>query len=276
MPVNYIDTHCHLDVLLRMNFDDLLSQSEIDAVGELVQRAERKGVTDLICVGTNVVVSRNSVALANYHSGVWATVGLHPTDAHANWRSDIAVFKQLLAEDEEENIIGIGETGIDLFRDPSQLELQKDVFKAQIELALEHKLPLSLHIRDQIGVDRSAEIALRVLEEFGKDIRAVLHCFQQSQAIADEALSRGFLLGVDAPIDYPKNDWLRSIIAVTPLDRLVLETDSPFLPPQALRGTKNVPEAVVYIASKIAELKGCTQEEVAAATTANARRLFSI
>ena len=276
MSVNYIDTHCHLDVLLRMNFEDLLTQSEIDAVGDLVQRAESKGVTDFICVGTNLVGSKNSVALANCYSSVWATVGLHPTDAHANWREDIAAFKKMLSQDEDKNIVGVGETGIDLFRDASQLELQKDVFKAQIELALENNLPLSLHIRDQIGVDRSAEIALRVLEQFGKDIRAVLHCFQQSQAIADEALSRGFLLGVDAPIDYPKNDWLRSIIAVTPLEQLVLETDAPFLPPQALRGTKNVPEAVVYIARKIAELKGCTQEEVAAATTANARRLFSI
>lgn len=276
MSVNYIDTHCHLDVLLRMNFDDLLQQREIDAIGELIQRAERKGVTDLICVGTNLTVSRNAVALANYHSGVWATIGLHPTDAHEKWRDDVKAFKQLLDEDEQENIVGIGETGIDLLRDPSQLELQKDVFKAQIELALEHDLPLVLHIRDQIGVDRAAEHALGVLEGYGKGIKAVLHCFQQSQAIADEALARGFFLGVDAPIDYPKNEWLRNIIAMAPLEKLVLETDAPFLPPQALRGTKNVPEAVVYIASKIAELKGCTQEHVAATTTANARRLFSI
>ena len=276
MSVNYIDTHCHLDVLLRMNFDEILQQREIDAIGDLIQKAERKGVTDLISVGTNVPVSRNAVALANCYSGVWATVGLHPTDTHENWREDMKIFKQLLNEDEQKNIVGIGETGIDLLRDPSALELQKDVFKAQIELALEHELPLVLHIRDQIGVDRSAEHALRVLEGFGKGIKAVLHCFQQSQAIADEAIARGFYLGVDAPIDYPKNEWLRSIIAVAPLERLVLETDSPFLPPQALRGTKNVPEAVVYIASKIAELKGCTQEHVAAVTTANARRLFSI
>lgn len=276
MSINYIDTHCHLDVLLRMNFDNLLLQNEIDAIGDIVQRAERKGVTDLISVGTNVPVSKNAVALANCYSGVWATIGLHPTDVHGDWRSDVAVFKQLLIEDEQKNIVAIGETGIDLFRDPQQLELQKDLFKAQIELALEHDLPLVFHIRDQIGSDRSAEHALRVLESFGRGVRGVLHCFQQSQAIADEALARGFFLGVDAPIDYPKNDWLRSIIAVAPLDRLVLETDAPFLPPQVLRGTKNVPEAVVYIASKIAELKGCTQQEVATATTANARRLFSI
>lgn len=276
MSLNYIDTHCHLDVLLRMNFDVLLEQSEIDAIGDLIQRAEKKGVADLICVGTNVPVSRNAFALANYYSGVWATIGLHPTDVHSDWRDDIAVFKQMLQEDEQKNIVGIGETGIDLFRDVSLLPLQKDLFKAHIELALEHDLPLVFHIRDQIGVDRSAEHALRILEEYGKNVRGVMHCFQQSQAIADEALARGLYLGVDAPIDYPKNDWLRSIIAAAPLERLVLETDSPFLPPQALRGTKNVPEAVVYIASKIAELKNCTQEEVAVATTANARRLFSI
>lgn len=276
MVARYIDTHCHLDIMLRMDFDSILHPREIEEIHDLIGRSQAVGVSDFICVGTNLSVSMNAVALARRYQGVWATVGLHPTDVHDRWRDDLVHFKKLLAADEERKIVAVGETGIDLFRDASLLARQQDLFKAHIELALEYNRPLVMHIRDQVGVDRSAEYALKILEEYGAGVRGVMHCFQQSQSIADEALARGFYLGIDAPIDYPKNDWLRSIVARAPLDRLVLETDAPFLPPQALRGTKNVPEAVVYIASKIAELKGCSQEEVATATTANACQLFGI
>jgi TatD DNase family protein len=276
MFFNYVDTHCHLDVLLRMDFDQLLTDKEVGDAALLVAAAAKAGVRDLISVGCNVPVSQNAVRLANAYAGVWATVGLHPTDVHAAWRGDIAEFKKMIREDRAKKIVGIGETGIDLFRDATQLELQKDVFKAHIELALEHNLPLVLHIRDEVGNDRSAEHALRVLESFGSHFRGVLHCFQQSQAIATEALARGFMLGVDAPVGYPKNDWLRSIVRTTPLESLVLETDSPFLPPPHLRGIKNVPENVIYIAEQVAQVKGIALEEVARLTTQNAKKLFGL
>jgi len=276
MSSNCVDTHCHLDILLRMNFDQLLSGKEVQDIAPLIEAATLAGVRDLVNVGTNVVGSKNSVCLANTYAGVWATVGLHPTDVHSAWRADLAEFKKMIREDRAKKIVGVGETGIDLFRDASQVELQKDVFKAHIELALEHKLALVLHIRDEVGNDRSAEIALRVLESFGTNFRGVMHCFQQSQAIATEALSRGLLLGVDAPIGYPKNDWLRSIVRNAPLESLVLETDSPFLPPPHLRGTKNVPGAVVYVAERIAEIKDVSLDEVARVTTQNAKKLFGL
>ena len=276
MSLRYVDTHCHLDVLLRMDFDMPLQEHELEGVEHLISKARRAGVSDFISVGTNRTVSQNAVFLARRLSGVWATLGLHPTDVHDDWRSDVKVFRELLRNDEHKKIVGIGEVGIDLFRDASKLALQKDVFKAHIELALEHNLPLVFHIRDEVGNDRSAEHALRVLEEFGSSTRGVLHCFQQSQDIATEALSRGYLLGLDAPIGYPKNDWLRSIVKNTRLGSLVLETDAPFLPLPELRGTKNVPEAVVYVAQKIAEIKNVSHEEVAAVTTENASKLFGI
>ncbi len=272
----YVDTHCHLDVLLRMKFDQLLTDLEVNEVGALVTRAQDAGVLAFVNVGTNLPVSKNGVRLAQVYSGVFATLGLHPTDVHAGWRADLAEFKKMLAADHQEKIVGIGETGIDLFRDSSLLELQKDVFKAHIELALEHNLALVLHIRDEVGNDRSAEHALRVLETFGSKFRGVFHCFQQSQIIANEALKRGFMLGIDAPAGYPKNDWLRSIIRSAPLEALVLETDAPFLPPPHLRGTKNVPENVVYIAEQIALVKEIVPQEVARVTTENARRLFGL
>lgn len=276
MSVNYVDTHCHLDVLLRMDFDQLLLEKDVQDVGFLVESARLAGVRDLVSVGTNLTVSKNAARLAQAYGGVWATVGLHPTDVHVAWRNDVAEFKKMIRDDRAGKIVGVGETGIDLFRDASQVELQKDVFKAHIELALEHNLALVLHIRDEVGNDRSAEIALRVLEGFGSRFRGVMHCFQQSQAIASESLNRGLMLGIDAPIGYPKNDWLRSIIRNTPLESLVLETDAPFLPPPHLRGTKNVPENVIYIAEQIAQVKGVGHEEIAFVTTQNAKRLFNI
>jgi TatD DNase family protein len=276
MSYRFIDTHCHLDVVHRMNFDDLLTSEEILFIKKEVENIKLLGVSDFICVGTNVVVSKNAVALAREIDGVWATVGLHPTDVHADWKKDIKAFKELLAHDHLKKIVGIGEIGIDLFRDSSLLLAQQDLLKAQIDLALENNLPIVFHIRDELGVDRSAEHVLRIIDMFGSEIKGVIHCFQQSLAMAKEFTARGLYLGIDAPIDYPKNEWLREVVRQIKLEHLVIETDAPFLPPQKLRGQKNTSAAVVYIAQQIAQLKECSLEQVAQTTTANALKIFKI
>ncbi len=276
MLKRFIDTHCHLDVVNRMNFDDLLTESEILQIKNDVKSMQAQSISDFICVGTNVTVSKNAVALANNISGVWATVGLHPTDVHAQWRDNVRTFAQLIKQDTHKKIVGVGEIGIDLFRDETLLASQQDLLKAQIELALEHKLPIVFHIRDHIGVDRSAEHTLNIIDLYGKEIRGVIHCFQQSLTMAKEFVDRGFYLGIDAPIDYPKNEWLREIVRQISLESLVLETDAPFLPPQKLRGQKNTSLAIPYIAEQIAQLKGVEVDEVARVTTQNAEKLFGL
>ncbi|MBM3894448.1 TatD family deoxyribonuclease [Candidatus Dependentiae bacterium] len=272
----FIDTHCHLDVVLRMNFDDLLTQREIAQISETVLQMQRLGISDFVSVGTNLVVSKNSVSLAHAIPGVWATIGLHPTDVHDDWRSDVNEFKKMLAADDRRKIVAVGEIGIDLFRDASLLSKQQDLLKAQIELALEYNRSIVFHIRDHIGVDRSAQHTLEIIDLYGKQIRGVIHCFQQSLDMAQEFVNRGFYLGIDAPIDYPKNEWLRDVVRKIPLRSLVLETDAPFLPPQKLRGQKNTSLAIPYIAEQIALLKNCSIEEVARVTTENAISLFGI
>ena len=167
--------------------------------------------------------------------------------------------------------MAIGEVGLDFYHKPFDAPRQRDCFKAHIELALEHNLALSIHVRE------AGQELLRVLDEYHKQIkRAVIHCFSQPQDFADEVLKWGFYLGIDAPITYPKNELLRSVVINAPLTSLVLETDAPFLPPQALRGKKNHPAYIAMFAGVIADLKGVSVEEVAAVTTKNAQKLFGL
>lgn len=248
-----------------------LGEEHFEQIKEIIDQAVNAGVTKMVNVGTSLQESIDSVNIAKKFDNVFATVGIHPCDATPQWRSDVEGLKKLLANKEENKIVGVGEIGLDFFHKPFDVQRQKDAFKAQLELCLEHQLALVIHVRE------AGDELLRVLEEYAKDIkRAVIHCFCQSQDFADQVIEWGFYLGIDAPITYPKNDLLRSVVTNVPLEHLVLETDAPFLPPQKLRGKRNYPAYIPMFAPLIADLKGVSLEEVASVTTANAEKLFNL
>ena len=267
----FIDTHCHLNMIVKENFDRPLSSEELLKARHEIALAKANGVTRIINVGTNLIESMNCIALAAMYPEIYATVGIHPCDAEPNWQRDFKDIAKLAAAHQQHRIVGIGEVGLDFYHKPFDVQRQKDCFRAHIELALKHGLGLSIHVRE------AGEELLYVLDEYHKEIkRAVIHCFSQNQDFASTVLSWGFYLGIDAPITYPKNTLLREIVANTPLTSLVLETDAPFLPPQLMRGKPNHPAYLPMFVDVIAGLKDVSVEEVARVTTENAVRLFGL
>lgn len=257
--------------MVKKEFDVLLSPDQIIQSSEIVKRAQDAGVGVIINVGTSLPESLNSVMLAQKFENVYSTVGLHPCDCTSAWKKDFEQIRHLAQHKEENKIVAIGEVGLDFYHKPFDAQRQKDAFKAQIELALEYSLPLSIHVRE------AGEETLRVLEEYVREIKgAVIHCFSQNADFAQVVLEWGFYVGIDAPIQYPKNQLLRDIVATIPLERIVLETDSPFLPPQAFRGKPNSPEYLPLFVPTIAQLKGVSVEDVERITTENACALFDI
>lgn len=267
----FIDTHCHINMVVKENFDRPLTETELLQAKNEIGLAKAAGVSRIINVGTSLIESMNCVALARMYPEVFATVGIHPCDAEANWSEDFKTIAKYAAEHKQHRIVGIGEVGLDFYHKPFNVQRQKDCFRAHIELALKHDLGLSIHVRE------AGEELLYVLDEYHKEIkRAVIHCFSQNQDFANVVLGWGFYLGIDAPITYPKNTLLREIVVNTPLSSLVLETDSPFLPPQLLRGKPNHPSFIPMFVDVIAGLKEVSTAEVARITTENAERLFAL
>jgi TatD DNase family protein len=251
-----VDTHCHLTMM--------------GLVDNVVEEAAMTGVKKIISVSTTAKDSVETVEIARSASGVWATVGIHPCDVTPDWEVDFERIKSLVEKKKENKIIGIGETGLDFYHQPFDKELQIKLFRAHIELAIENKLPVVVHIRE------SEEDVLNILEQYKGKLSGVSHCFFLDEHGAKRLIDLGFYIGIGGPITYPKNNWLREVIKNVPLDSLVLETDAPFLPPQEFRGKKNHPKYLPLIAQKIAEIKNIEKAAIAQATTANVFRLFGI
>ncbi|MCX5925062.1 MAG: TatD family hydrolase [Candidatus Dependentiae bacterium] len=266
-----IDTHCHLNMIVKEKDDILLTSHQINAAQSYIDSALHNKVTTIINVGTNIIESLNSIALAQRYASVYATIGLHPTDCTDTWQSDFKELKKLMINKQTHKIVAIGECGIDLYHQGYNLKRQQDAFKAQIELALEHDVALVIHSRD------AAHETLSILDEYKNNItRATMHCFSYDQSIARDIIAMGLMLGIDGPITYKKNDELRAVATHIPLEHIVLETDAPFLPPQIIRGKQNEPKYIATIATFVAELRNTTLEDIASQTTANARNLFNL
>ena len=264
-----VDTHCHLNMMVKDSFGTVLDPDEITQAQAIVNQAHAAGVVAIVNAGTCLVESQNSVTLARAIDRVWALVAIHPHDCKQDWRKDFAGIEKLVADREQNKIIGIGECGIDRHYPDHNLAHQTDAFKAHIELALQHDLPLIVHSRD------AYDETLRVLDEYKNDLsRGILHCFSYDQAFADEVTRMGFAIGLGGNITYPRNNALRDIAAALPLDKIVLETDAPFMPPQEIRGKRNHPKYVVSVAQQIAETKGIPLKTVARDTTQTACHLF--
>lgn len=254
-----IDTHCHLD-------EDAFS-GDID---HCLARCREAGVMRLITIGTTVESSRKAIALAEKHSEVFATVGIHPNYAASAGEDDWSEIVKLAAHP---RVVGIGETGLDRYWDHSPIELQLDCFHRHLELSRSYKKPFIIHCRD---ADSDVLEVLRAEFTTHGPLHGVMHCFSGSKEMADECLSLGMDLSFAGPLTFKKNAELRDIAASAPLGRIMVETDAPYLAPTPHRGKRNEPAWVKFTAQQLAEGRHLTLEDLAAATTANATRVFNL
>ncbi|MGZ4131429.1 MAG: TatD family hydrolase [Actinomycetota bacterium] len=245
------DTHCHLF---------LLDQEPAVAV----ETAKAAGLERLICVGIDVDTSRRSIEFAESFAGVFATAGVHPHDAATFDAEAASRIEELLGDP---RVLGVGECGLDYFRMHSPVEDQQRTFATHVALSSSCGKPLVVHVRD------AWPDILRLLDE-GRAERVVIHCFSGDAEIAAECARRGYWLSFAGNVTYPKNEHLREAARATPLDRLLVETDSPFLAPQVLRGRDNAPQNVLFTLDALATLRGETLASLVAMTSANARQAF--
>ena len=251
----YFDTHAHYDSSKFSEDRDEVLRSVLDA-----------GVSLVIDPGDTVARSGNAVRLAQQYDHVYAAVGVHPEE-YETW-TDTAI-DALRALAKEPKVVAIGEIGLDYYWDKEHVELQKTMLRAQIALALELDLPVIIHDRDAHGD------CLSIVSEY-PELRGVFHCFSGSSEMAKELLKRGWYLGFDGPITYKNAVRALEVIRICPHDRMLLETDSPYLSPVPNRGKRNDSRNLPYIAAVIARETGMTTEEVAALTMKNGKRLFRI
>lgn len=252
-----IDTHCHLDF---ERFD-----KDRD---EVVARAMEAGVTRIIVPAIDLASCAAIIALAERYEAVFAAVGVHPNST-AGWQPDW--IERLRQWARHPKVAAIGEIGLDYYWDKSPPAVQRRAFTAQLELAADLELPVIIHNRE---ADADLLAILQRMSENGRPLSGVLHSFLAGWETAQAALELGYYLGFTGPITYKKAGDARAVAARTPLDRLLVETDAPFLPPQARRGKRNEPAYVVYIAEQLAELLALSPAEVAWQTSQNAARLF--
>ena len=296
-----LDSHTHIDM------------REFDADRDRVlQRARESGVAAVIDIGIDVASSEAAIALADKHSDVFATVGIHPHDASKVTDAAIGRLEELA---KHPKVVAIGETGLDFYRNRSSKESQVEAFKRHLEIASKAGLPVVIHSRNandevfeilreytmkyrQPPVSPNRGGNLQILGdtpsspgrrnpaplsqglagggvENGSRPVGVLHCFSGDAEIGKKYIDMGFLIAFDGPVTYPKSS-AASVAKEIPLDKMLIETDCPFLTPQAHRGKRNEPSYVSYVASKIAEVKGMSYESVADVTSANAIRLFRL
>ena len=255
LAVAVADSHCHLDIMG-------------GSVAEQLAEARGVGIDTVVQVGIDVPSSRASVALAHEFDAVWATVALHPNEAGRGGATEEAIAEiASLATDPA--VVGVGETGLDFFRTgPEGHRLQEESFRAHIAIAKEVGKALVIHDRD------AHDDVLRVLREEGPPETVVFHCYSGDAAMARECAKHGYYLSFAGPVTFKPNDALREAAAVCPQDRLLVETDAPFLTPMPFRGRPNAPYLVPLTVRAIAAARGEDVDELCAAIAANGRRAF--
>ncbi|HHT26542.1 MAG TPA: TatD family hydrolase [Firmicutes bacterium] len=250
-----VDTHAHLCS------DDFAADREA-----VLAAAHAAGVTWVLDVADTLTTSQQAALWAAGREGVYATVGVHPHDA-VSWNEQTAAQLQELLE--QPQVLAVGETGLDYHYEFSSRDKQVEAFRAQLQLSLEYDKPVVIHNREA-----DADV-LAVLAEFKtKPVRGVFHCFWSDRLMADAVLAAGFYLGVGGAITFSSARDLRAVISQVPLERLLLETDAPYLAPTPYRGKRNEPAYVVRVAQALAELHQTSVEHVAEVTSANAAQLF--
>jgi len=251
------DTHTHL------HFPDFVD--DLDAV---LARARAAGVSAMLTIGTDVETSRAAIAIAAREPDVWAAVGIHPHDAAGADPTALAEIERLA---DDPRVVAVGEIGLDFFRNLSPRDAQEHCFRALLDVARRVGKPALIHCRDA-HEDVLAALADARVGEIG----GILHCFSGDAAIARRALDLGLVISIAGPVTYPNAKTLPEVVRLVPRDRLVVETDCPYLPPQPYRGKRNEPAYVAITAARVAELRGESANELGAAMAANARRLFKL
>jgi TatD DNase family protein len=251
----FIDTHCHLD-FPEFNQDR----------NEVIQRAKDHGIDYIINIGSSLEGSHKSIELAKEYDFIYATVGIHPHEADKFDKEAQDALAQLAKQNK---VVAIGEIGLDYYKNYSKAENQKPVFISLVKLAKDLGLPVVIHNRQAQGD------TLKILKE-AMPQKAVVHCFSGDEIFLKECLDLGFFISFTCNITYRKAENLRRLVEITPLNRLLLETDAPFLPPEGFRGKRNEPLYVKHLAQEISAIKEISIDEVATVTTDNAKHFFNI
>jgi TatD DNase family protein len=251
------DTHAHL------HFPEFA-----DDLSAVLERARAAGVRRLVTIGTDVATTAAAIALAARLDGVWATAGIHPHDAAEADEAALAEIERLAGD---ERVVAIGEIGLDFVRNLSPRAAQERTFRRLLDLARRLGKPVVLHCRDA----HAETLAILEQERVG-DVGGIMHCFSGDVAIARRCLDLGLAVSLAGPVTYPSARALPEVARFVPGDRLVVETDCPFLPPQGHRGRRNEPAYLALTAARVAELRGEPLEVLGLRTSDNARRLFGV
>lgn len=251
------DTHVHLN-------DDQFNED----LHEVITRAKDAGVEYMVVVGFNRETIDRAISLVNQYDFLYACIGWHPVDAIDMKEEDLAWIEEMAGHPK---VVALGEMGLDYHWDKSPQDVQKEVFRKQIHLARKLKLPIVIHNRE------ATEDVVQILEEEkASEVGGIMHCFSGSAEIAQECLKLNFYISLGGPVTFKNAKKPKRVAEEVPLERLLIETDCPYLAPHPYRGKRNEPAYVKLVAEQIAELKGLSYEEVAQKTTENAKRLFGI
>ncbi len=257
METLLFDTHCHID---EERFD-------VDR-DQMLIRMRENGVGYCVCVGSDMETSRRSMAFAQNAPGVYAAVGIHPHEAKYFKPDDILTLKSWFSHSK---VVALGEIGLDYYYDHSPRDIQREACAAQLALGYKENMPVIFHVRDAHG-----DMLDIMRAQGGKLPRGILHCYSGSWESAKEYLKMGFYLSIAGPVTFKKAPSQWEVAQNVPLERLLIETDSPYLAPEPMRGRRNEPAFVLHVAEKIAALRNISLQELAAATTKNAKDLYRI
>jgi TatD DNase family protein len=252
-----IDTHAHLD------FPEFAGD-----VRAVLERAKKAGVHEVVSIGISLASSEKAAELADRYPEVYATVGIHPHDAVPLSEKQLAALEALARR---RRVVAVGEIGLDYYRDRRPRATQQQCLRQQLEVACKTHLPVVFHIREA-----HADF-FTIVTDYAPSLNGVvLHCFSGDWGVARRCLDMGFYLSIPGTVTFPKAEKQQEVVRRAPLDRLLLETDAPYLAPVPHRGKVNEPAFTRYTAEKVAELRSCSLEEVARQTTANAHQVFRL
>jgi len=250
-----VDSHAHLE-------DEKYDKDREEVIEEC-----KKDLTFLINVGSNILTSKQSIKLAHNYDFIYASVGIHPHDAQKEFDKVEEIERLAL----QEKVVAIGEIGLDYYYNDPPKEFQKEVFIKQIRLAKKLNLPIIIHDRDAHG-----DILDILKQEWTKDLRGVFHSYSGSVEMAFQAIEMNFYISLGGPVTFKNAKKPKEVVKAVPIEKLLIETDSPYLTPEPYRGKRNTPVYVKFVAEKIAELREMSYEEVCRITAENAIKLFDI
>ncbi|NSL52875.1 TatD family hydrolase [Calidifontibacillus erzurumensis] len=251
------DTHAHLN-----------AHQFAEDEAEVIKRAQEAGVSNMVVVGFDKETIQSAIRIAETYDFIYAAIGWHPVDAIDMKEEDLKWMEELA---NHPKVVALGEMGLDYYWDKSPKDVQQEVFRKQIRLAKKVKLPIIIHNREA-----TQDIITILKEEGAAEVGGIMHCFSGSVETAKECIAMNFLISLGGPVTFKNAKKPKEVASEVPLEKLLIETDCPYLAPHPYRGKRNEPAYVKLVAEQIAELKGISYEEVARQTSLNAKKLFQI